>query len=254
MGGMGSAQPISARMLGLSSLVVEIDPVKIEKLRQAGGLDHVTDDLDEALALVTDTGQRPVAVGLHANAATVFAEVAARSDNTWPDIVTDQTAAHDARYGYVPEGLDLETWHARREAVPERIERQARRSMAKQVLAMLAMAQRGAVVFENGNNLRVQAASVLDATQAEQVFTIPGFMEGYLRPLFCRGIGPFRWVALSGDDADLAVIDRLAATLFPERPEVAEWIRLAREHVPRRGCPPGPAGWDTASDPALPTR
>lgn len=237
MGGMGSAQPISARMLGLSSLVVEIDPAKIEKLRRAGGLDHVTDDLDEALALVAEPGQQPVAVGLHANAATVFAEIAARPQDTWPDIVTDQTAAHDARYGYVPEGLDLDTWKTHRESAPERIERQARHSMAKQVLAMLSMAQRGAIVFENGNNLRVQAASVLDAAQAEQVFTIPGFMEGYLRPLFCRGIGPFRWVALSGDDADLAVIDRLAATLFPERPEVAEWIRLAREHVPAQGLP-----------------
>ncbi|MCP3804983.1 urocanate hydratase [Allokutzneria sp. A3M-2-11 16] len=234
MGGMGSAQPISARMLGLSSLVVEIDPTKIEKLRAAGGLDHVTDDLDTALSLVSH--QAPVAVGLLGNAATVFAEIAARGD-VLPDIVTDQTAAHDARHGYAPEGLDVREWQAAREADPQDVERRAKLGMAKQALAMLDLASRGAVVFENGNNLRVQAASVLDSVQAEQVLAIPGFMEGYLRPLFCHGIGPFRWVALSGDETDLSIVDELAAGMFPSRPEVAEWIALAREHVPPQGLP-----------------
>ncbi|RZQ60943.1 urocanate hydratase [Amycolatopsis suaedae] len=230
LGGMGSAQPISARMLGISSLTVEVDPAKLDKLRAAGGLDHVTDDLRAALSLVDGPG--PVAVGLLGNAATVFAEIAA--GDVLPAVVTDQTAAHDARHGYVPEGMDLGTW---RQAEPERVERLARESMARQTLAMLDLAERGAVVFENGNNLRVQAASALDPERAGRVLGIPGFMEGYLRPLFCRGIGPFRWVALSGDEADLAVVDELAATMFPDRPEVAEWIRLAREHVPAQGLP-----------------
>lgn len=235
MGGMGSAQSISARMLGLSSLVVEADPAKIRALHGDGGLDHIAGDPDEALRVVrtaADSGT-PTAVGLCGNAATVFAEIAEHPE-TRPDIVTDQTAAHDARYGYLPEGMDLAEWHALRESDPAEVESRARQGMAKQVLAMLAMSGHGAVVFENGNNLRVQASAVLGT---EQAFAIPGFMEAYLRPLFCRGIGPFRWVALSGDPADLAIVDELAATLFPERPEVAGWIRLAREHVPVQGLP-----------------
>lgn len=230
LGGMGSAQPISARMLGLGSLTVEADPAKIEKLYTAGGLDHVTEDLDDALATVRSGEAK--AVALHGNAATVFAELAERGVR--PDLVTDQTAAHDARYGYLPEGMALADWRIARDEEPERIELAARESMAKQLTAMLAFAEQGCVVFENGNNLRVQAATVLGQRKA---FTIPGFMEAYLRPLFCRGIGPFRWVALSGDDADLAVTDELAASLFPERPEIAEWIELAREHVPSQGLP-----------------
>lgn len=235
LGGMGSAQPISARMLGLNCLVVEVDPDKHERLRQAGGLDYVTNDLAEALAIVTSADDTARSVGLLGNAATIFAEVAA--GEVTPDIVTDQTAAHDARYGYLPEGMNLVQWHKLRDSEPEETERRARQSMAKQVLAMLALRERGAVVFENGNNLRVQASSALDGADAEHVFTISGFMEGYLRPLFCRGIGPFRWVAVSGDPADLAAIDDMAETMFPERPEVAEWIRLARIHVPEQGLP-----------------
>lgn len=235
LGGMGSAQPISARMLGLSCLVVEADPDKHEKLRRAGGLNYVTDDLSEALAIVTSGGDVVQSVGLVGNAATIFAEIAA--GDVTPDIVTDQTAAHDARYGYLPEGMNLAQWQDLRDSAPEEVEQRARQSMAKQVLAMLMLRERGAVVFENGNNLRVQASSVLDDAVAERVFTIPGFMDGYLRPLFCRGIGPFRWVALSGDPADLAAIDDIAETMFLERPEVADWIRLARVHVPEQGLP-----------------
>ncbi|WP_031469816.1 urocanate hydratase [Sciscionella sediminilitoris] len=227
LGGMGSAQPISARMLGLGSLTVEADPAKIEKLRAAGGLDVVASDLDEAIAAAIEAK----AVALQGNAATVFTELAERG--VAPDLVTDQTAAHDARYGYLPEGMELGEWRALADAEPERVEQRARESMARQLTAMLAFAERGCIVFENGNNLRVQAAELL----GDKAFTIPGFMEAYLRPLFCRGIGPFRWVALSGDENDLAVIDELAATLFPERPEVAEWIRLARIHVPGQGLP-----------------
>ncbi|GAA5157095.1 urocanate hydratase [Pseudonocardia eucalypti] len=228
LGGMGSAQPISARMLGLSSLVVEADPAKIEKSRAAGGVDAVAATLDEALALVragTNT-----AVALLGNASTVFAEIAAGV--VTPDIVSDQTAAHDALYGYLPEGLTPAEWHELREKDPEQVQDRARRSMARQVNAMLTLADRGAVAFENGNNLRVQVESLVPGADR-----IPGFMPAYLRPLFCRGIGPFRWVALSGSEQDLSVTDELAATLFPERPEVAEWIKLARDQIPPQGLP-----------------
>lgn len=243
LGGMGSAQPISARMLGLSTLVVEADEAKIDKLREAGGLDAMAHTLDEALALVHKGVQNaaPTAVALCDNAATVFAEIAAMAEADAgflaPDLVTDQTAAHDARYGYLPEGLDLEGWAELRDSDPAEVERRARKSMLRQVRAMLALANRGCVVFENGNNLRVQASVGLSEDEAKDIFTIKGFMEAYLRPLFCEGIGPFRWVALSGSEDDQAVVDELAATLFPRRPEVAEWIGLAREWVPQQGLP-----------------
>lgn len=238
MGGMGSAQPISARMAGLSCLTVEIDPIKIDRLAAAGGLDLVAADLDEALAAIAKAVEAgsPTAVGLPGNAATVFEQIAARG--IVPDLVTDQTAAHDARYGYVPEGLDLAEWKTLRESAPHDVEARAQGSMAKQVLAMLVLQEAGSVVFENGNNLRVQASAVLSHNDSERAFDrIPGFMQAYLRPLFCRGIGPFRWVLLSGSESDQAVVDELAATMFPERPEVAEWISLARQHIPHQGLP-----------------
>ncbi len=237
LGGMGSSQPISARMLGLSSLTVEVDAAKADRLRQAGGVDLVTDDLDVALTRL-DAARldgKPAAVGLVGNAADVFAEVARRG--TVPDIVTDQTAAHDARYGYLPQSYDLARWRELRETEPERVERDARASIAAQVQAMLALADAGAVVFENGNNLRVQAIEHLGEAASFEVNRIPGFMEAYLRPLFARGIGPFRWVALSGSVEDQRVLDDLAVGLFPGRPEVARWIALAREHVPQQGLP-----------------
>ncbi len=238
LGGMGSSQPISARMLELSTLVVEVDPVKLERLRAAGGLDMVVADLHEAIATVTSAAdnRQPVAVGLLGNAADVFPAIAA--GDVLPDIVTDQTAAHDARYGYLPAGYTLDAWATGRETDPGKVERDARQSMAAQVRAMLELKSRGAVVFENGNNLRVQASHVLDAVETERVFAeIPGFMEAYLRPLFSRGIGPFRWMILSGDENDLKVVDDLAVTIFPERPEVARWIDLARRHIPSQGLP-----------------
>ncbi|HQA77156.1 MAG TPA: urocanate hydratase [Propionicimonas sp.] len=237
LGGMGSAQPISARMLGLSSLTAEVDPVKAERLLATGALDLVTESLDDALAALhqAKSAAETVAIALLANAADVFAEIAARG--VVPDIVTDQTAAHDARYGYLPRGYDLAGWRTLRETQPRQVERDARASIAAQVEAMLALATAGAVVFENGNNLRVQAIEHLGAAATDQVNRIPGFMEAYLRPLFARGIGPFRWVALSGSVADQLVLDDLAARSFPRRPEVARWIELAREYVPQQGLP-----------------
>lgn len=237
MGGMGSSQPISAALLGLSTLTVEVDDRKLAKLAEAGGLTHTVRTVDDALGILAQAraDEAVVAVGLLGNAADVFAELADRG--VVPSIVTDQTAAHDARFGYVPSGYTIAEWIAARADDPARVEREARASMAAQVEAMLAMQAAGAVVFENGNNLRVQALTHLGDTASDRVDRIPGFMEAYLRPLFARGIGPFRWVALSGTDEDLAVIDDLAERLFPDRPEVAEWIRLARRSVPRQGLP-----------------
>ena len=237
LGGMGSAQPISARMLGLSSLTVEVDEAKADRLAATGALDVVTSDTDAALGAISAAARSgtATAVALIANAADVFAEIAGRG--VVPDIVTDQTAAHDARYGYLPQGYDLDTWRQRRESDPEGVEADARASIAAQVRAMLALADAGAVVFENGNNLRVQAVEHLGEAAADEVNRIPGFMEAYLRPLFARGIGPFRWVALSGSTQDQRVLDDLASRLFPARPEIARWIDLARRHVPAQGLP-----------------
>jgi urocanate hydratase len=260
LGGMGSAQPLAARLAGASSLTVEVDPRKLQKVAERGWLDVVTDSLDDALLSLGAAGEnhlvdeldrtefsdfrndsgvkfvdnakrRPIAVGLCGNAALVYPELARRG--VVPDIVTDMTAAHDARYGYVPPTLDLDGWLIRRESEPEAVAVAARDGMAAQVTAMLAMRDTGSVVFENGNNLRVQAA----AAGAADAFEIRGFMERYLRPLFCRGIGPFRWIALSGDRADLDFIDDLVAPLVPERPEVGQWIELARHNVPVQGLP-----------------
>lgn len=234
LGGMGSSQPISARMLGLSSLSVEADPAKAERLRLAGGLDLVTDDLDSALGAIGQA-DAAVAVGLVGNAADVFPAIARRGITA--DIVTDQTAAHDARFGYLPRGYDLDDWRRARERRPEQVERDARASIARQVTAMLELADAGAVVFENGNNLRVQAIEHLGPDAEQRVNRIPGFMEGYLRPLFARGIGPFRWVCLSGEPEDQRVLDDLAVRLFPNRPEIARWIGLARAEIPPQGLP-----------------
>ena len=234
LGGMGSSQPISARMLGLSSLTVEADASKAVRLQRAGGLDLVTHDLDEALAAIRQS-KTTVAVGLVGNAADLYPEIARRG--LVPDIVTDQTAAHDARFGYLPSGYDLDRWRPARASDPELVERHARASIAAQVQAMLAFADAGSVVFENGNNLRVQAIEHLGESATDEVNRIPGFMERYLRPLFARGIGPFRWVCLSGDPADQEVLDDLAIRLFGNRPEVAFWITLARQYVPPQGLP-----------------
>lgn len=238
MGGMGSAQPISAKMLQLSSLTIEANPAKVEKLHAAGGIGVVAETLDEALELVqrATANAQPLAVGLVGNAAEIFPEIARRG--VVPDIVTDQTAAHDARYGYLPRGYTLEGWEEIRASAPEQVDADARASMAEQVRAMISFADAGSVVFENGNNLRVQASYALSEEESEAAFAkIPGFMDAYLRPLFSRGIGPFRWMILSGDENDQAVVDDLAAELFPERPEIARWIELARREIPHQGLP-----------------
>jgi len=233
LGGMGSAQPVAIRMTGAVGLIVEVDRERVRARLAAGVVDEAVDTVEEALRAVrrAQEGSRGWAVALRGNAAEVYPELVRRG--VTPDLVTDLTAAHDARYGYVPAGLEISEWVEMRDREPDRVIDRARTSMAAQLRAMRAMQAAGAVVFENGNNLRVQAQS----TGVTDAFEIPGFVERYIRPLFCRGIGPFRWVALSGDRADADRLDALASSLFPERPEVASWLELARRHMPVEGLP-----------------
>jgi urocanate hydratase len=226
LGGMGSAQPVAARMAGARSLTVEVDPAALERSRSSGGVDVVETDLDAALAQV-EAGQQ---VGLLGNASTVFAEIAARAQT--PGVATDMTAAHDLRQGYLPPGTPIGAWAGERARDPEALERRAGEAVADQVRALQQLRAQGAVVFENGNNLRVHA----EQFGVPDAFTIDGFVPRYLRPLFARGIGPFRWIALSGDPADLDVLDGIAAGIT-DRPEVAAWIALARRHVAQQGLP-----------------
>ncbi|MGA2803241.1 MAG: urocanate hydratase [Acidimicrobiales bacterium] len=229
LGGMGSAQPLAIAMAGGSGIVVEVDPDKCARAQDRGHLASVTDDVDKALALVA-SGEAGSVIGLVGNAAAVYSELADKG--IVPDIVTDLTAAHDAVFGYCPVDYSLEEWKARRELDPGDVADRARRSMARQVEAMLELKAGGSVVFEEGNNLRVQAKGA----GVQGAFEIDGFAQRYLRPLFCRGIGPFRWVALSGEHTDLAELDRLVVEMS-FRPEVESWISLAREHVKTQGLP-----------------
>ena len=233
LGGMGSAQPVAIRMLGAVGLVVEVDPAKLKRSLDRGDLAAVSSELDEALEAcrAAQKDGRSVTIGLLGNAADVFAELATRG--VTPDVVTDLTAAHDALFGYVPQGLSIEEWISLRTVDPTEVTAMARQSMAAEVQAMLTFKARGAIAVENGNNLRVQAATA----GVGDAFAIDGFAERYVRPLFCRGIGPFRWVALSGERSDLSKLDDLAGTLFPERPEVRVWIELARSHAAVQGLP-----------------
>ena len=229
LGGMGSAQPLAIALAGGCGIVVEVDPDKCDRSLARGHLASVTDDLEKALALVSARPEGSV-IGLLGNAAAVYGELADKG--VVPDVVTDLTAAHDAVFGYCPVDCSLEEWRALRLVDPAGVAARARRSMALQVRAMLSLKAAGAVVFEDGNNLRVQAA----AAGVDDAFTIDGFAERYLRPLFCRGIGPFRWVALSGEPSDLAELDRLVVEMS-FRPEVESWISLARGHVAPQGLP-----------------
>jgi urocanate hydratase len=233
LGGMGGAQPLAATMAGFSMLAVECDPSRIEMRLRTRYLDRRARTLDEALAAMEEarsTG-RPVSVGLLGNAADVFGELARRGIT--PDAVTDQTSAHDPIHGYLPQGWTLAEWRDRQRSDPASIVEPAKRSMAAQVRAMLALRARGAAVFDYGNNLRQMAkdAGVADA------FAFPGFVPAYVRPLFCRGYGPFRWVALSGDPADIARTDAKVKELVPGDPHLHRWLDLARERIAFQGLP-----------------
>jgi urocanate hydratase len=233
LGGMGGAQPLAVTMNGGAALVIEVDPHRIQRRLETGYLDEATRSLDDALDRLTAWTRTKTArsIGLEGNAADVLPALVARG--MVPDVVTDQTSAHDALNGYVPNGMAIEAAAALRDRDPEDYVARSMRAMADHVRGMLELQRRGSHVFDYGNNIRAQAeqAGVRDA------FEIPGFVPEYIRPLFCEGKGPFRWAALSGDPADIAATDRAALELFPEDEALARWIRLAGERVKFQGLP-----------------
>ena len=233
LGGMGGAQPLAATMNGAACLAVEVDPARIQRRLETRYLDRSTADLDEALEIVLRARERgeAVSVGLLGNCADVLPEIVKRK--VTPDLVTDQTSAHDMLNGYVPGGMTLDEAVQLRERDPAEYVKQALRSVASHVRAMLDLKNRGSVVFDYGNNIRAQA---LEAG-VDNAFDFPGFVPAYVRPLFCLGKGPFRWVALSGDPADIERTDELVLELFPEDEALGRWIRMASEQVAFQGLP-----------------
>ena len=233
MGGMGGAQPLAGRMAGAAILDVDVDPVRAERRKAIGYLEEIAPDLDTALAMIDRAvrEKRATSVGLVANAADVYPEILRRG--VIPDIVTDQTSAHDLVYGYVPRGMSLEEVRRLRVDGQGQLMAASRASIAEHVRAMLGFKERGAEVFDNGNLIRTQAKQA----GVENAFDIPIFTEAYLRPLFARAIGPFRWMALSGEPADIARIDDLVLEMFPDNRIVTNWIALARQHIPFEGLP-----------------
>jgi urocanate hydratase len=233
LGGMGGAQPLAATMNGAVFLGIDVDPARIEKRLQSGYCDKVATSLDQALQMIEEARQqgRALSVGLVGNCADVLPEMVKR--NVVPDVLTDQTSAHDALNGYVPNGMSLgEALKLRTDNPEEYIER-SMRSMATHVEAMLALQEKGAITFDYGNNIRTQAKKA----GIENAFDIPGFVPEYIRPLFCEGKGPFRWVALSGDPQDIARTDELALELFPENKTLSRWMKLAKERIHFQGLP-----------------
>jgi urocanate hydratase len=233
LGGMGGAQPLAATMAGAAILCVEVDPARIERRLETRYLDEACESADEALARVRAAAaeQRALSVGLLGNAAEVVPELAARGEHF--DLVTDQTAAHDPLNGYVPAGLDVVEAAELRGSDPEEYLRRATSSIARHVEALLEYVRAGSYVFDYGNNLRGEA---LEAG-VEEAFTYPGFVPAYIRPLFCRGVGPFRWAALSGDPEDIAAIDRTLLKLFPDDSALQRWLALAPGRVAFQGLP-----------------
>jgi urocanate hydratase len=233
LGGMGGAQPLAITMNEGVCLAVEVDPARIQRRLDTGYLDEMVTNLDEALRRAAEYKAQGVArsIGLLGNAAEVFPEIVRRGAHM--DLVTDQTSAHDALNGYIPVGMTLDEAAELRQRDPQEYERRSLESMAEHVRAMLDFDEMGAVVFDYGNNLRGQAlrAGVEDAMQ------FPGFVPAFIRPLFCRGKGPFRWVALSGDPEDIYRTDEEILRLFPEDEALARWMRMARERIHFQGLP-----------------
>jgi urocanate hydratase len=233
LGGMGGAQPLAATMAGASMLAIECDPTRIQKRLETRYLDREAASLDEALALMDDARktQRPISVGLLGNAAEIVPELLRRGVR--PDAVTDQTSAHDPVNGYLPIGWSLEEWRARRESDPTGVARAAKESMVAHVRSMVGFAHAGVPTFDYGNNIRQMAhdAGLADA------FAFPGFVPAYIRPLFCRGVGPFRWVALSGDPDDIRKTDAKVKELFPNDTNLHRWLDMASERIAFQGLP-----------------
>ncbi len=233
LGGMGGAQPLAATMNGAAFLGVEVDPARVEKRLATRYLDVAVDSLDEAWEMVIRAAAKKeaISVGLVGNCAEVLPEIVRRG---WtPDVLTDQTSAHDPLNGYVPAGISLEDALALRRTDPEEYVDRARDSIVQHVSAMLELKRKGAVTFDYGNNIRTEAFD----RGLEDAFEIPGFVTEYVRPLFCRGKGPFRWVVLSGRTEDLHRSDDLVLELFGEDEHLARWIRMAREKVAFQGLP-----------------
>ncbi|MDH4103482.1 MAG: urocanate hydratase [Thermoleophilia bacterium] len=233
LGGMGGAQPLAGTMCGAAILCVEIDPSRIERRLETRYLDEAAHSLDDALARVRSAARegRSLSVGLLGNAADVVPELARRGELF--DLVTDQTAAHDPLTGYVPQGLDVAEAEELRARDPNEYLRRARGSIAAHVEGMLEFVRRGCYVFDYGNNLRGEAHEA----GVEDAFSYPGFVPAYIRPLFCRGVGPFRWVVLSGDPADIEEIDRELGGLFPDDLLLRRWLELAPGRVAFQGLP-----------------
>jgi urocanate hydratase len=230
LGGMGGAQPLAATMAGASCIAVECQPSRIEMRLRTGYLDCAADTLDEALAIVT-SAKKPISVGLLGNAADIYPEMVRRGIR--PDVVTDQTSAHDPINGYLPQGWTLDRWMAARENDPASVEQASRPSMAAHVRAMLDFHRMGVPTLDYGNNIRQVAKDegVADA------FDFPGFVPAYIRPLFCRGIGPFRWAALSGDPEDIYKTDAKVKEMFPDNAHLHHWLDMARERIKFQGLP-----------------
>ena len=233
LGGMGGAQPLAATLNGAVFLGIEVDPARIERRVQTGYCDRMAQTLDEALDICEDAREqgRAISVGLVGNCADVLPEIVRRGVKI--DVVTDQTSAHDPLNGYVPSGLSLEAAVELRRVDPDGYVKRAMESMACHVEAMLALQRNGAIAFDYGNNIRKMA---FDAG-CKDAFEIPGFVPEYIRPLFCEGKGPFRWVALSGEVEDIRKTDDLALELFPDDRTLNRWLRLARDRVKFQGLP-----------------
>ena len=233
LGGMGGAQPLAATMAGASMLAIECQADRIEKRLETGYLDTKTDDLDDALALIEKSvdDRKPLSVGLLGNAAEILPELVKRGIR--PDAVTDQTSAHDPANGYLPIGWTVEEWFERRESDPDAVVDAAVKSMAVHVRAMLAFHEAGVPTFDYGNNIRQVA---LDQG-VDNAFDFPGFVPAYVRPLFCRGVGPFRWAALSGDPEDIYRTDAKVKELIPDDEHLHQWLDAAAERIHFQGLP-----------------
>lgn len=233
MGGMGGAQPLAATMNGANFLGIDVDPARIRKRIETGYCDEIAYDLDAALGLIAAArrSNHTVSIGLVGNCADVLPELVKLE--IVPDVLTDQTSAHDALNGYVPNGMTLDEALALRRKNPEEYVERSMEAMATHVRAMLKLKRMGAVTFDYGNNIRAQARQ----TGVKDAFDIPGFVPEYIRPLFCEGRGPFRWVALSGNPEDIRKTDDLAQELFPDDPVLERWLKLARERIKFQGLP-----------------
>ncbi|NHQ84353.1 urocanate hydratase [Chromobacterium vaccinii] len=233
LGGMGGAQPLAATMAGFSMIAVECDETRIDFRLKTRYVDRKAATLDEALAIVEDAKQsgKAVSVGLLGNAADVFAELVARGIT--PDVVTDQTSAHDPVHGYLPQGWTVAQWRDKQKTAAAEITAAAKKSMAVQVRAMLTLQERGAATLDYGNNIRQMALE----EGVQNAFDFPGFVPAYVRPLFCEGIGPFRWVALSGDPEDIYKTDAKVKELIPDDPHLHNWLDMAKERIAFQGLP-----------------